>query len=209
MPVTEVAAGSLRKVLDLATPQSVVAVAEQRRGDLASVLGDARGRGRPVLALVGIQDPGNAGTLVRVAEASGCAGVAFTEGSVDPWNPKAVRATAGALLRIPVCEGVVPAELIELAVQGDTLVAMVARGGVNPEEVDLGGAAVLLVGSEAHGLPDEVFEAAPTKVSIPMEGHLESLNAAVSGALLGFEAARQRRDAKPVDLLRGHPGPEC
>lgn len=203
VPVTEVAAGSLRKVLDLATPQSVVAVAGQRRVGLRSLLDDARGRARPVLALVGIQDPGNAGTLVRVAEAAGCAGVVFTEGSVDPWNPKTVRATAGALLRIPVCEGVGAVELLEGAAQVRVpLVATVARGGAPPEDVDLRGAVLLLVGSEAHGLPDELLQAASAEVSVPMEGHIESLNAAVSGALVGFEAARQRRDAKPV----GSPG---
>lgn len=200
VPVTEVAAGSLRKVLDLVTPQSTVAVAEQRHADLRSLLGDAQKRGCPVLALVGIQDPGNAGTLVRVAEATGCAGVVFTEGSVDPWNPKTVRATAGALLRVPVAEGVAPGTLIEVATEvGPPLVATIARGGGTPDGVDLSGATVILVGSEAHGLPAELLEAAQMAVTIPMEGEVESLNAAVSGALLGFEAARQRRAAKPVD----------
>jgi TrmH family RNA methyltransferase len=198
--VTEVAAGSLRKVLDLVTPQSVVAVAEQRHADLRSLLEDAQRRGCPVMTLVGIQDPGNAGTLVRVAEATGCAGVVFTEGSVDPWNPKTVRATAGALLRVPVSEGVAPATLVELAGEvGPPLVATIARGGGTPDGVDLSGANVILVGSEAHGLPAELLEAAQLTVTIPMEGEVESLNAAVSGALLGFEAARQRRAAESVD----------
>jgi TrmH family RNA methyltransferase len=152
------------------------------------------------MALVGIQDPGNAGTLVRVAEATGCVGAVFTEGSVDPWNPKTVRATAGALLRLPVSEGVAPAALVELAGEvGPPLVATIAHGGGVPDGVDLSGAAVILVGSEAHGLPSELLEAAQMIVTIPMEGEVESLNAAVSGALLGFEAARQRRAGKPVD----------
>lgn len=200
VPVTEVAGGSLRKVLDLVTPQSVVAVAEQQHADLRSLLEDAHSRGRPLMALVGIQDPGNAGTLVRVAEATGCAGAVFTEGSVDPWNPKTVRATAGALLRVPVAEGVAPATLVELAGEvGPPLVATIAHGGGSPDGLDLSGAKVILVGSEAHGLPAELLEAAQMTVTIPMEGEVESLNAAVSGALLGFEAARQRRGAEPVE----------
>lgn len=206
--VTAVAAGSLRKVLDLVSPQSVVAVAEQCRADLRSLLEDARRLRRPVMALVGIQDPGNAGTLVRVAEATGCAGVVFTEGSVDPWNPKTVRATAGALLRVPVSEGVAPGTLIKLAGDlGAPLVATITHGGGAPEDVDLSGASVILVGSEAHGLPPELREAAQVAVTIPMEGEVESLNAAVSGALLGFEAARQRRASDPVGpsgVVLGH-----
>lgn len=204
VPVIDVAAGSLRKVLDLAAPQSLVAVAEQRHGDLRAVLEDARQRRRPVMALVGIQDPGNAGTLLRVAEATGCVGVVFTEGSVDPWNPKTVRATAGSLLRVHVCEGVAPGQLVAVAAEaGVPLVATVASGGSPPDGVDLTGAAVVLVGSEAHGLPETLVAAARTEVSIPMEGHLQSLNAAVSGAVIGFEAARQRRGAKSVDLSGG------
>lgn len=200
VPVTAVAAGSLRKVLDLVTPRSMVAVAEQREVDLRSLLEDAQSRGRPLMTLVGIQDPGNAGTLVRVAEATGCAGVVFTEGSVDPWNPKTVRSTAGALLRVPVCDGVAPGTLIENAGEvGMTLVATIARGGAAPYAVDLSGARIILVGSEAHGLPPELLEVAQVTVTIPMEGEVESLNASVSGALLGFEAARQRRAAEPVD----------
>lgn len=193
----EVAPGALAKVLDLAHPQSFVSVLRKREVPSAEIVASCAQRRRPVLALVGIQDPGNAGTLIRVAEATGCAGVLFTEGSVDAWNPKTVRASAGSVLRVPICTAV-PLGLMaghpKLARANDPeLVATVASGGVAPEDADLSGAKVILIGSEAHGLPRELRTVAAITVSVPMEGSVESLNAAVAGSLLAFEAARQRR----------------
>lgn len=197
--VVPVASGSLAKVLDLVNPRSIVAVAGQRAGDLASLLSTAASTRRPVLALVGLQDPGNAGTLIRVAEASGCAGVLFTDGSVDAWNPKVVRASAGSVLRMALAEGVQPSELIASAdTHGLPLVSTVAHGGSAPEDAALGAGFVLLVGSEAQGVPGEVSAAASVSVTIPMEGSVESLNAAVAGALVAFEAARQRRTTSRI-----------
>lgn len=192
--VVPVAEGALRKVLDVVNPQPVVAVAHQRHAELRAVLRAATARREPVLALVGLQDPGNAGTLVRVAEAAGVAGVVFGAGSVDAWNPKVVRASAGSVLRVPLVEGVEPPDLLAAARAASlAVVATTATGGVAPEGLDLGGPALLLVGSEAHGLPQVLLDAADQRASIPMLGRVESLNAAVAGALLAFEAARQRR----------------
>jgi len=194
--VIEVGKGSLRKVLDLVNPQAMVALARQRPATLAEVVGAARERSRPVLALIGLQDPGNAGTLVRVAEAAGCAGVVLTEGSVDPWNPKVVRASAGALFRVPVVSEVDAAAMLSVAeAAGLGIVATVATEGKLPEATDLAAPSVLLVGAEAHGLPPEVEQRATIRATIPMEGAVESLNAGIAGALLAFEAARQRRGA--------------
>ncbi len=194
VPVVEVEAGVLRKVLGVVTPQSVVAVAQQSSVDLSEMLDAAVVDERAVLALVGIQDPGNAGTLVRVAEASGCAGVVLTVGSVDLWNPKTVRASAGSVLRVGASCDVTTQELISMtAERGIGIVATVAHGGGEPGSTDLTGARVILVGSEAHGLPPELRVEAGVTVTIPMEGSVESLNAGVSGALIAFEAARQRR----------------
>lgn len=208
--VREVQPGSLAKVLDVVAPQSVVAVAEQRTQTMDGILDDAAGRARPVLALVSLQDPGNAGTLVRVAEAAGCAGVVLTTGSVDVHNPKTVRATAGALFRMPVVEGIGADQLRSAARDRDLRIwATAADGGTPIEQADLTGASILLVGSEAHGLPVELLSAADGALSIPMEGRVESLNAAVAGALVAFEAARQRRcgpsaaDGAPVEPSRG------
>ena len=192
--VVAVDEGVLRKVLDVVNPQPVVAVAHQLHAELGPVLRAARGGRVPVMALVGLQDPGNAGTLVRVAEAAGAAGVVFGAGSVDAWNPKVVRASAGSILRVPVVEGIEPADLLAAARAASlTVVATTASGGLAPEGLDLGGPALLLVGSEAHGLPQGLVDGADQRVSIPMLGRVESLNAAVAGSLLAFEAARQRR----------------
>lgn len=192
--VHEVQQGALAKVLDLATPQAVVAVADIVEHSLSQVLAAALDQTRPVLALVELQDPGNAGTLVRVAEAAGCAGVVFTERCVDAHNPKTVRASAGALLRLPVVQGVIAADLLAAsAAAGMPSWATVKGDGTSLDDAQLVGGCLLLVGSEAHGLGDEVVTAATHRLTIPMDGAVESLNAAVAGSLVAFEAARQRR----------------
>ena len=201
--------GALAKVLDVVTPQRVVAVARQRAATLDAVVGAAAGSGRPVLVLVEIQDPGNAGTLVRVAEAAGCAGVVLTERSVDLHNPKTVRATAGALFRVPVAEGVAPADVLaRCRAAALPTWALVGGGGSPVDQVVLAGPAAFLVGSEAHGLPDGLAAACDGRLTVPMEGGVESLNAGVAGALVAFEAARQRRAAAALGGAgRTGPGP--
>lgn len=190
----EVAPGGLAKVLDLRSPRGVVAVVRSTRSGLDEVLGRALREGRPVLVLVSLQDPGNVGTLVRVAEATGCAGVVLTTGSVDLHNPKTVRATAGSVFRVPVVEAVgLDDVLAGCRANGLPVVATVGRGGSAPEDARLGGAVAVLVGAEAQGLPDDVVAACDDTVTLPMEGRVESLNAAVAGSAVLFEAARCRR----------------
>jgi len=196
----EVAAESLAKVLDLRSPQGVVAVVPIAPVDLDAVLDRALESRRPVLAVIELQDPGNLGTLVRVAEAAGCAGVVASPGSVDLHNPKTVRATAGAVFRVPVAEQVEPDALLErCAARGVPTWATVGREGRPLETVPLGGAAVVLIGAEAHGLPAEVVERCTGALTVPMEGAVESLNAAVAGSVVMFEAARQRRAAATAE----------
>ena len=198
--VREVAPGTLAKVLDLATPQSIVAVVDQHHRTPDEVVQHAVDAARPVLVLVDVGDPGNVGTLVRTAEAAGCAGVLLVGACADLYNPKTVRATAGAVFRVPVavCEGIVA--LIAALQDGELgLVGTSGDGGRAPELVQLGGAFALAVGSEAHGLAPEVIERCDQIVTIPMEGSVESLNAAVAGSVLAFEAARQRRDSSVPD----------
>ena len=194
VPVHPVAEGALKKVLDLVTPQSVVAVARAAAVPLGDVVAAAASTGTPLLVLVELQDPGNAGTLVRVAEASGCAGVVLTERSVDLHNPKTVRATAGSIFRVPVVQDVsVDAVLEACAAAGVPTLATVALDGTDPESSALDGAVAVLLGSEAHGLAPDLVARADARVTIPMVGRVESLNAGVAGAVLAFEAARRRR----------------
>ena len=184
--------GALAKVLDVVTPQRVVAVARQRAATLDAVVGAAAGSGRPVLVLVEIQDPGNAGTLVRVAEAAGCAGVVLTERSVDLHNPKTVRATAGALFRVPVAEGVAPADLLaRCRAAALPTWALVGGGGSPVDQVVLAGPAAFLVGSEAHGLPDGLAAACDGRLTVPDGGRCR--------------VAQRRRGGCPGGLRGGPP----
>ncbi len=198
-PVWSLAPGVLARVSDTVTPQGLVAVARRRPVGLPELAA----RPGPVLALVDVADPGNAGTLVRAAEAAGAAGVVFAGASTDPFGPKAVRAASGSLLRVPVAEAADTASVLEaLRASGRVLVATVASGGAPPEALDLTGPVAVLVGSEAHGLPTEVVAAADVGLTIPLAASVESLNAAVAGAVVLFEAARQRR---LVPLRDAHP----
>jgi TrmH family RNA methyltransferase len=147
----------------------------------------------PVLVLVDVADPGNAGTLLRSAEAAGATAVVFCAGSVDPFNPKTVRSSAGSLFHVPVVDGVeARAVLAALGAAGVHRVGTVARGGVALAEARLEPPVALVLGSEAHGLPDGLDALLDERVTIPMAGRAESLNVAMAGTLVAFEAARRR-----------------
>lgn len=200
--VQHVVDGALAKVLDLGTPQSVVAVAEQPSHAAPQLLHAAAAGARPVLALVDVADPGNVGTLVRTAEAAGCGGVVLVGSCADLFNPKTVRATAGSVFRVPVAPVGDLAEVQrQAAVNGMRLVGTVGGGGAAPEQTHLDGAVVIVVGSEAHGLSATSLAMCDSLVSIPMEGRTESLNAAVAGSVVAFDAARQRRSAVSAQAI--------
>lgn len=158
----------------------------------------AAARGPLALVLVDVGDPGNAGTLLRAAEASGAAAVVFCGHSVDPSNAKCVRASAGALFHVPVAVGGDVAEVADrLGRAGVRTVATVIEDGTPYDELDLRGPLAILLGSEAHGLPPQAIATARERASIPMTGRAESLNVAMAGTLLCFEALRQRRTSPP------------
>ena len=183
--------GLLESILDPVTPQPVAAIVTRRRDSLTDL-----GRGVPVLCLVEARDPGNVGTLVRSAEAAGAGGVLLLGSCVDPTNPKAVRASAGSILRTPVVElPDVEGAIADLRTTGRLIIATVAeREAIPYDEVRLADAAILL-GNEAHGLADEVIARADVAATIPLAGRTESLNVAVAGSLFCFEARRQSRQA--------------
>jgi RNA methyltransferase, TrmH family len=143
---------------------------------------------------VGVRDPGNAGTLLRSAEAAGAGAVLFCDGSVDPYGPKCVRASAGSVFRVAVTRsgGAVEA-LACLASAGLATLATVARGARSYDQVDLADPVALVLGNEAHGLPGDVGVRVERAVSIPMVGRTESLNVGMAGTILCFESLRQRR----------------
>lgn len=181
--------GVMERVADTVTPQPVAAVV----GYIDVPLEQLRGASL-VVVCVDVRDPGNAGTVLRSAEAAGADGVICCEGSVDVYNPKTVRASAGSLFHVPVIVGGSPAAAADAVGSfGLTRLATVAHDGPDYATVDLTGRVALLLGNEAHGLPDEVAGAADGRVSIPMAGRTESLNVGMAAAVLCFEAARQRR----------------
>lgn len=197
VPVFDLKEGVLEKLGSTRTPQPVLAVAViPRRPAVTDLEGDG-----PVLVAVSVSDPGNLGTLLRGAEASGCAGVVCCGESVDVYNPKVVRASAGSVLGIPIVErrgrgeageaGDPAPVLDELAAQGRTRYGA-AVGGAPASAVDLSGPVALVLGNEAHGLAERVLEHVDGLISIPMAGQAESLNVAMAGTVLAFEAARQR-----------------
>ncbi len=176
-PVWTVGDGVLAKVGSVVTPQGVMATA--RIPDIIPVAD-----GDFAVELAGVADPGNAGTIVRTAVAAGAQAVVFSPESVDPWNPKTVRASAGALFRVP---------LAETGPKGERVGADPHRGDPY-HQADLTGPLTLVVGNEAHGL-DQLDQSAAIDrwVSIPTAESVESLNVAAAAAILCFEIARQRR----------------
>lgn len=182
---TTVAVGVLGRVLDAVTPQPVAAVVEWPQRSIDDVLA-ASG-----LVLVGdrVGDPGNVGTIVRSLEAFGGGGLVLLEGSADAFGPKAVRSSAGSVLRVPVVEGVAPAELLDACRRcGRRVLATAMSGGDAPNGAQLRAAAVVL-GSEAHGVSEPLLEGADGLVSIPMVGPTESLNVAMAATVLAYSAA--------------------
>jgi len=179
-------------VVETQSPQGVAALMVPA----VRVLGDVVGSGGELLILiaVGLQDPGNLGTLVRSAEAFGAAGVLTTPGTVSAWNQKALRASVGSVFRVPVV-GVNASEIEGLKSWGVRLIAAVGAEGVSvveAQEMDFRGPCALMIGNEGSGLGQEWLEMCDAQVTIPCPGPVESLNAAVAGSLLLYEASRQR-----------------
>ena len=159
------------------------------------VVKDVMGEGAPlILIAVGLQDPGNLGTLVRSAEAFGATGVLTTPGTVSAWNQKALRASVGSVFRVPVVAATA-SDVEELKERGVRLIAAVGSDGADviaAQEMDFTAGCAVMVGNEGSGLAAEWMEICDARVTIPCPGDVESLNAAVAGSLLLYEASRQR-----------------
>lgn len=188
---TAVSGRVIAALTDTATPQGVVAVAEARTARLDAVEGDL------VVVLADVRDPGNAGTLVRSAVAAGAAAVVFATGSVDPFNPKTVRSTAGLLFYVDVVTEVpLRATLEEMRAKGFLLVGAEAGSPVAPVGVDLSGPVALVLGNESWGIDPSARHLLDEVVGIPMPGPAESLNVGIAGSILLFEVVRRRADER-------------
>jgi TrmH family RNA methyltransferase len=189
-----------RSVVETQSPQGVAALLVPPVWVLDDVMGS--GEGSPlILIAVGLQDPGNLGTLVRSAEAFGATGVLATPGTVSAWNQKALRASVGSVFRVPVV-AVEASEMQGLKERGVRLIAAVGSDGVDvtaAHEMDFSGACAVMIGNEGAGLAAEWMEMSDARVTIPCPGPVESLNAAVAGSLLLYEASRQRRRNRDME----------
>ncbi len=195
--VLDLAPGVLAGAVDTVTPHAVAAIARPRTVELTAVTATPTGL---VVVLADVRDPGNAGTLLRSADAAGAAAVVVTAGSVDVFGPKTVRASAGALFHLRLVVGAPGPDAIDALVDaGFTCFTTVATGGTPYDEADLTRPTALVLGNEAHGVPVDVADRVERRLTIPMLGRAESLNVAMAGTVLCFEAARQRRAATGTD----------
>ena len=186
--------GAVHRYTDVMTPQGVVALAPMPSTSIDTALD--RASGAPVLVLCEVADPGNAGTLLRMAEAAGVGAVLFCDGSVDPYSPKCVRASAGSIFHVPVVSGGNPVQVLEaIGGRGVQRLGTDAHLGKAYDETDLTTPFALALGNEARGLPAEVADHLDGWVHVPMAGDVESLNVAIAGSVICFDAARQRRAA--------------
>jgi RNA methyltransferase, TrmH family len=186
------APGVLERVADTVTPQPVLTVLPMLDGPLA--LSDPPSGSPLLVVMVDVRDPGNAGTVLRTADAAGVTSVIFSGDSVDPYNPKTVRASAGSLFHVPFGFHDDPVLLATtLAGAGYRTLATMVRHGDDYAELDWSRPTALFLGNESAGLGTGVVEAMTGSVVVPMEGQAESLNVGVACAVLCFEALRQRR----------------
>ncbi|HEY1180174.1 MAG TPA: RNA methyltransferase [Phytomonospora sp.] len=189
-PVDEQALAAL---CDTVQPQGLVAVC-------GYVDGDPPNGPRLAVMLAGISDPGNAGTILRTADAAGADAVVFPDDTVDPYNGKCVRSAAGSLFHVPVVRGGDPFALLAgLRASGTRVLAADAHGDTDLHALadagGLDGPTTWMFGSEAHGLPPELAEAADLRVKIPIFGAAESLNLAAAAAICLYTSARAQRGA--------------
>lgn len=180
-----------REMSDTQTPQGILAVVRQRHSTLAEMLERTPAH---LLLLEDIQDPGNMGTMLRTAEGAGITGIVLSKGCVDIYNPKVIRSTMGSVYRVPfVYTEDFPGTIMLLRRSGCRVYAAHLKGEYSYDKGDYTGSTAMLIGNEARGLREETAALADTLIKIPMEGQLESLNAAVAAAVLMYEVYRQRR----------------
>jgi TrmH family RNA methyltransferase len=187
-PVTERAAKALS---DTVTPAGLVAVCEYPGTVLSDVLAQS-----PRLVAVGVEigEPGNAGTLIRIADARGAAAMVFVGHSVDPYNGKCLRASAGSIFSIPVVVSPETEPAIDtLRGAGLRILATTVDGEVSLDDADLAAPTAWLFGSEAHGLSAHDAQRADSRIAIPMSGGAQSLNVAAAAAICLYESARAQR----------------
>ena len=185
VPVQTISDALFREISTTETSQGIIALVRPPSWRLEDIL-----LGETLMVVIdGVQEPGNAGAILRAAEAFGASGAVFLKGSVDPYNPKCLRASAGSIFRLPVLSGMAEHEL-EGALAGVTVYAAMPDATISIDAADLSRSCALVIGSEGRGVRPSIAEGA-TGLRIATTG-VESLNAAVAAGILLYEARRQR-----------------
>ncbi len=180
-----------KEVSETKTPQGIMGLVMTVQYNPENMLSDPRAC---LLLLEDIRDPGNLGTMIRTAEGAGVTGIILSDSSVDVYNPKVIRATMGSIFRVPFYQAKdFYEELIRVKARGIEIYAAHLQGIPYDTEGSFRKRCAFLIGNEANGLTEQASELADTLIKIPMQGKVESLNAAVAAAILMYEAARQRK----------------
>ena len=187
--VITVSASVMDAASPVKTPSGIVALAERPAMEIDRLYAGAAF----VLIAIDVQDPGNLGAIVRVAEAAGATGFVAAGGSANPFGWKALRGSMGSALRLPIASEISADEAVtEARRRGCRVIAAVPRDGRPVFDADLTGPIAVLIGGEGQGLSSAITGAADDRITIPMQPPVESPNAAVTAALLLYEARRQR-----------------
>jgi TrmH family RNA methyltransferase len=190
----------LTSALATETPQPVAALVEPFDWIWCDILQggveDSNQAPPLIVVLAGLQDPGNLGAIVRSAEAFGATGIVCLPGTASAWNPKAVRASAGSVFRMPLLAVSEKDCFARLRKVGVKIWTTAVHGAEAADRIDWTGAVALVIGNEGNGVPQELAAQTDGAVTIPCPGPVESLNAAAAASVLLYEASRQRRSAR-------------
>jgi len=191
IPNEEASEKVIEYLSEVGTPQGVIASVKPKTSDLGSLF---EASDPLIVVACGIQDPGNLGTMIRTADATGCSGIILSAGTVDPYNDKVIRSSSGSIFHLNIVKIDDIIELVSaLKRRGVRLVSSVVGADKDFFSVDYSGPVAIVIGSESKGISPEIERLSDESVAIPMLGRVESLNAAVSCAIILYEAIRQRR----------------
>ncbi len=182
----------LDAALSTETPQSIAALVKPPLWSWDQIFPERSTAAPLILVLAGLQDPGNLGAIVRSAEAFAARAILCLPGTVSAWNPKAVRASAGSLFRLPLLSVSAEECFSRLRKEGVKILSTAVHGASSADRADLAAPVALVIGNEGSGVPEELAALADAAVTIPCPGPVESLNAAVAAGVLLYEASRQR-----------------
>jgi len=192
-PMVSMESGLFRKLSDTETPQGIMAVVKKRICSEEEFFRTKETGASNIIVLDRLQDPGNIGTILRTADAAGYMGAVLMKGTADIYSPKIVRAAAGSLFRVPVLTADTPEQAIRmLRKNGKKIICTTPNCSSYYYDIDMKNEIAVIIGNEGNGACEEFLIESDLKIKIPMEGSIESLNAAVSAGILMYESVRQR-----------------